>query len=578
MKYSVFFVVFLLFQLQDLCGQSLSAPRISCVIKTQTGKDSIRWLMPACPTANMKLYGREIALGGSFALLNSGLAAVGYYLNPNAISGVGWEYYAEYTCAGSSSPTSAVVNNLPLTPPIIENVTVEQGRTVVNWVASSSPQVNSYNLLVERSGADVYVPLTTLLQGTSYTDNFSTPTSRAERVTVTAEDACQNESLRAGYHKTVFMTHKIIPCERAIKLNWTLYEGWQGIAQQRVMVKVNSGIFAAVKTLTGAETDYTYLANSGDKVCLYIESKSAANAQLTSKSNEICVDAVVNNEVDSLVAMLVTNDHALKVLRLDAFVDTNSTIQTLDVERAGKSGTFSSVLQLKKPFTTNFLQIKIPAEYNTTACYRLKSTDACGVQKTSELTCPPILKEVKSEDMFHRMTYQNPLVNKNVTPYNFELERLKNISFVSLIGSKPYVAKPDTLKNKPDLTQVTDSLICYHLLFRANIKMPDGLLYPTYIQSNELCIKSNSFVYLPNAFTPGGLNPTFGPVIAFPGSVKNYLMNIYNRSGQLIFTSTSPSYHWDGSALPATDYIYELSLDLPGGGTFQQKGLVHLVR
>ena len=180
--------------------------------------------------------------------------------------------------------------------------------------------------------------------------------------------------------------------------------------------------------------------------------------------------------------------------------------------------------------------------------------------------------------MFHRMTYQNPLVNKNVTPYNFELERLKNISFVSLIGSKPYVAKPDTLKNKPDLTQVTDSLICYQLLFRANIKMPDGLLYPTYIQSNELCIKSNSFVYLPNAFTPDGLNPTFGPVIAFPGSVKNYLMNIYNRSGQLIFTSTSPSYHWDGSGLPATDYIYELSLDLPGGGTFQQKGLVHLIR
>ena len=53
-------------------------------------------------------------------------------------------------------------------------------------------------------------------------------------------------------------------------------------------------------------------------------------------------------------------------------------------------------------------------------------------------------------------------------------------------------------------------------------------------------------VFFPNAFTPEGNNKTFGPL----GNViemTNYAINIYNRFGQLVFTTNNPLQKWDGT-------------------------------
>jgi gliding motility-associated-like protein len=55
-------------------------------------------------------------------------------------------------------------------------------------------------------------------------------------------------------------------------------------------------------------------------------------------------------------------------------------------------------------------------------------------------------------------------------------------------------------------------------------------------------------VYFPNSFTPNGdgRNDNFGPtgnVLA----ISNYVMNIYNRYGQQVFSSNNPLLKWDGT-------------------------------
>jgi gliding motility-associated-like protein len=79
--------------------------------------------------------------------------------------------------------------------------------------------------------------------------------------------------------------------------------------------------------------------------------------------------------------------------------------------------------------------------------------------------------------------------------------------------------------------------------------------------SNVACAIQDPYVFIPNAFTPGGKNPVFSPVIVF-GDPATYNFKIFNRWGQLVFESSEPLIGWDGgfegTASPAGIYVYQL--------------------
>lgn len=59
-----------------------------------------------------------------------------------------------------------------------------------------------------------------------------------------------------------------------------------------------------------------------------------------------------------------------------------------------------------------------------------------------------------------------------------------------------------------------------------------------------------SVVYFPSAFTPNRdyLNDGFGPLPrSIHARLKEYKLNIYNRYGQMVFSSSDPSQQWDGT-------------------------------
>lgn len=79
---------------------------------------------------------------------------------------------------------------------------------------------------------------------------------------------------------------------------------------------------------------------------------------------------------------------------------------------------------------------------------------------------------------------------------------------------------------------------------------------------------------LPNAFTPNndGLNDKFLPIIETGCIVSGYVLSIYNRYGERVYTNLSADKGWDGlyNGLPADagTYMYELTFT---GGTRQVK-------
>ena len=91
-------------------------------------------------------------------------------------------------------------------------------------------------------------------------------------------------------------------------------------------------------------------------------------------------------------------------------------------------------------------------------------------------------------------------------------------------------------------------------------------------------------VFIPNSFTPNGdgINDTWSPVMKEYSS-EGYLMNIFDRWGQKIFTTTDPEEKWDGTVdgkfvESNTIYTYQIKVKDITGQEFEYNGHITVIR
>jgi gliding motility-associated-like protein len=91
-----------------------------------------------------------------------------------------------------------------------------------------------------------------------------------------------------------------------------------------------------------------------------------------------------------------------------------------------------------------------------------------------------------------------------------------------------------------------------------------------------------SGIFVPTGFTPNndGRNDVLRPL--YVGVTKIYFFRIYNRWGQLIFSSTKPGEGWDGKVkgLPQASgtYVWMLKAEDMAGKVYQMKGTSTIIR
>jgi gliding motility-associated-like protein len=89
-------------------------------------------------------------------------------------------------------------------------------------------------------------------------------------------------------------------------------------------------------------------------------------------------------------------------------------------------------------------------------------------------------------------------------------------------------------------------------------------------------------IYVPNAFTPqkNGHNDIFKPKVA--GEVKSYEFAVYNRYGQVVFSTTDPTQGWDGTIKGREQdsnlYAWRCRYQLDDEPAHVEKGTVMLIR
>jgi gliding motility-associated-like protein len=101
--------------------------------------------------------------------------------------------------------------------------------------------------------------------------------------------------------------------------------------------------------------------------------------------------------------------------------------------------------------------------------------------------------------------------------------------------------------------------------------------------TQEIRLKLRNSFFMPNAFTPNGdgLNDIFLPEGVLFGAT-NYQFRVWNRWGELVFTSNEPEIGWNGrykgSDSPGGGYLWDVSFTDVGGEDQAFKGGVVLVR
>lgn len=98
----------------------------------------------------------------------------------------------------------------------------------------------------------------------------------------------------------------------------------------------------------------------------------------------------------------------------------------------------------------------------------------------------------------------------------------------------------------------------------------------------NLNVFKGSAIYVPSGFTPNGdgRNDVLRPI--YLGVTKVYFFRVYNRWGQLVFSSSTPGEGWDGkiNGVPqsAGTYVWMLKAEDLAGKVYEMKGTSTIVR
>ncbi len=125
---------------------------------------------------------------------------------------------------------------------------------------------------------------------------------------------------------------------------------------------------------------------------------------------------------------------------------------------------------------------------------------------------------------------------------------------------------------------IVNGQVCYYV--QAN-ESNNKYNFASSSKSNSICTYLKPRIYIPNSFTPGGVNSVFKPIISNV-NIENYILSIIDRWGQLVFQTTDITKGWDGmlgnTILSNGLYIYTMEYQDSFGNQKNMRGLVNLIK
>lgn len=581
-------------------SQVIQAPDLQCVVDSTNGNITLYWSNPATNPCGAfvqyTIYASSTGANGPYnpvAVTNQ--AAVSFVLTNYLSQSTQWYFYmqSDYNCPGATVLQSDTVSNQPPGIPTIINVTVQNGRAVINWQEDPSPQTYFYIVYYyEGNGNARHIDTIYGRENTTFTDvnpaAGENPNVNSVMYTVSAQDSCGQASAFTVDQNTIYLSAGITECQRQINMSWNAYNNWpQGVAAYQVWVSRNDSPFVLSGTNPGSLRTFGYTNfNDGDSICMFVTAISAADSSVISNSNVVCMKANIVQPPSFIYITNVTVDSANQIL-VTWNVDTTGQLLYYEIQQSNNGTYYVIESQFNCPsplpaFET-FLDTVSSATENPN-WYQVIAVDSCQNQYPSQIAETVNLMGALADYYVASLTW-NAFSLPGATVLYYNLYRAfgpdTTYQLIKTFNNNTF-ADIDSLQNFLD----QKGTFCYRIEAVYYLSLPNGFSDTLTSWSNNVCIIHQPVIYIPNVFAPNGNveeNTKFYPTIIY-GNPQDYSMTIYNRWGGAVYTTNdpSPSAGWNGTEngkdSPQGGYAYVIKFTADDGVVVQQQGVFLLLR
>lgn len=475
----------------------------------------------------------------------------------------------------------------PITP-VVSFVTVDTatGLTVINWFANPSQDTEGYIILQFVAGSWVIIDTVYGINNITYTPLGSNPNSGSEQYGVAAIDTCwhgmpaaPNTSPMGIPHNTVFLQTQLIICDSSVALTWTAYSGWPtGVSTYEIYASENGGPYILIGTVSGTTTTFLHANLNPFSVYKYIINAISNGLGVNSISN-ISQKTIKQSSAPAFAYIQTVTVIGNNEILMRFLPDVTANVQFHKVYRSNDNGFTFTQIGILLPgipplqFTDNNVNTQLQSYV-----YKVITVDSCGKDAAFSNEAKTIFLQAISNSV----ALSN---NLNWNPYTYWSGSVSQYEVVRSVNNEPtftVVGSTSSLTSNYD-DDVSNFLyttgeFCYKIV---------GLEYTNLFglaessESNMVCVTIDPLVFVPNAFTPGGLNPIFKPIVSYV-DYFNYEFEIYNRWGEVIFKTNDVNVGWDGmnskNKLSKEDvYVYQLKFKTGAGKNVEMRGFVTLI-
>jgi gliding motility-associated-like protein len=283
-----------------------------------------------------------------------------------------------------------------------------------------------------------------------------------------------------------------------------------------------------------------------------------------STTESLCITATTQNIPPAI------DNAAVNVYDKDIHIEWTEpafSVKEYSIEKSNEDGSYEILGSIENNLYID-KDVDITRSYH---CYRILFEDECGnIAPVSRAFCPVLLTVSETEELHYNLTWTHYTGwEEGVSGYIIEKFDVEGNVFESIN------INPATNTYIDDNIQDNRQIIMYRITAVSN----NSANWKS--QSNLVRMEQKVKVFLPSAFTPNSdnLNDIF---IAKGTFIKDLQMKIFNRWGELLFSSDDKTVGWDGNfrGQPAQEgsYVYSLQVTDFNDKTISLKGAFMLIR
>ncbi len=451
-----------------------------------------------------------------------------------------WELYlSSYSgCAGQDSILSNIIYIDDKAPDYIEpdSVSVDPNsqKIIAGWSKPSDTDIMGYSLFrVDDQGNNILIDEPNALSYVFDINTFSS-TQTGNKLAIAGFDSCRNGGVISNHHSPICLQGWFSPkyqCDKNLNLKWDEYVGWANSGHRLIIIDTNTNQTLFDSLFNNGDNTYTFKLPYLDVDLKVVVKTTKLLGGASSTSNILNFSFSEIQPPTTTTSLYFTSVENKNEIQLSANVNIGDSFSLLYQTQNDGNQWFEGFSGVVNSTAFNWT-LNSANTNNEVYFFKLNRFNICNIVADSSIISSSVL--LSGDNSTLNWNPPNHFLENN-WPSDYEVEKFES-GFWTLV----------TTTNSPFYIPQGFGIQRFRVRTTTNSPVPNN---KNWSLSNEIEIdlgfdttRFDSF-FVPNAFSPEGVNPVF-KVVNSALDFGDARLYIYNRWGEII---------WDGDALIGWD-------------------------